>query len=101
MDLSCEVCNGQFFYSRDGVTYCARCNSESRAHGHETVVDEETIGTFQSGMAAALKVLSLCQILEPNFNYDIKMSLNWSTRLPQISVDLMLSLAIFRAPFEN
>jgi hypothetical protein len=70
MDFACEVCNGQFFYSRDGVTYCTRCNSESRAHGHETVVDEETIGTFQSGMAAALKVNSHCQNLVAVFRCD-------------------------------
>ena len=56
MDVECEVCRGTHFYLQDGRTYCDRCNSESQAHGHETVVDEETIGTFQTGMAASLKV---------------------------------------------
>jgi hypothetical protein len=56
MDIECEVCHGTQYYVRDGITFCSRCNSESRAHGHETVVDEETIGTFQAGIASALKV---------------------------------------------
>ena len=64
MDIECEVCRGTQYYVRDGLTFCSRCNSESRAHGHETLVDEETIGTFQAGIASNLKVKSLLSVLD-------------------------------------
>lgn len=57
MDVECEVCRGTHFYVRDGITYCSRCNCESQAHGQETVVDDETIGTFQPGIASSLRVI--------------------------------------------
>ena len=52
----CEVCQlvGQFYLS-DGVTFCQGCGAESQDHGQQMVVNEETLGVFDSSVAGTLK----------------------------------------------
>ena len=52
----CEVCQleGQFYVS-DGATFCQGCGAESQDHGQQVVVDDETMGVFDSSVAGTLK----------------------------------------------
>ena len=52
----CEVCQlvGQFYLS-DGVTFCQGCGAESQDHGQQMVVNEETLGVFDTSVAGTLK----------------------------------------------
>ena len=51
-----EVCQllGQFYLS-DGVTFCQGCGAESQDHGQQMVVNEETLGVFDTSVAGTLK----------------------------------------------
>ena len=51
----CEVCQGDQFYVSDGVTYCQNCGTESQDHGQQMVVDEETMGVFDTAIAGTIK----------------------------------------------
>ena len=47
--IKCPECGSTNFYLHDGRHVCQRCNRESRDHGIETTLDEESFGAFGSG----------------------------------------------------
>ena len=55
--IECAECGGTDFYRRDGLHVCRRCNQESRDHGIETTVDDESFGVFS--VASTLRKRSL------------------------------------------
>ena len=55
MSIQCSNCNATEFYLQNGRSFCRKCKVESEEHGHETLVDEETIGAFDTSVVSTLK----------------------------------------------
>ena len=91
--IECPECGGTNFYLLDGRHVCRRCNRESRDHGIETTLDDESFGAFGSGAKTHRSRYPSKQWLMAQFQGNTDLGINRKVSLQYLN--RMRSQAVF------